>query len=73
MVRGAVMHNFMEPLKVESLKLKPLREGEIVVKVVGERRLPLRSLGRAGEAARTAAGRARPRRAPASSKRSARA
>jgi S-(hydroxymethyl)glutathione dehydrogenase/alcohol dehydrogenase len=34
MVRGAVMHNFMEPLKVESLKLKPLREGEIVVKMV---------------------------------------
>jgi len=34
MVRGAVMHNFMEPLKIESLKLKPLREGEIVVKLV---------------------------------------
>ena len=33
MVRGAVMHNFMEPLKIESLKLKPLREGEIVVKL----------------------------------------
>jgi S-(hydroxymethyl)glutathione dehydrogenase/alcohol dehydrogenase len=27
------MHNFMEPLKIESLKLKPLREGEIVVKL----------------------------------------
>ena len=34
MVKGAVMHNFMEPLKIESLKLKPLREGEIVVKMV---------------------------------------
>ncbi|MCC6849018.1 MAG: Zn-dependent alcohol dehydrogenase [Deltaproteobacteria bacterium] len=34
MVKGAVMHNFMEPLKVESLKLKPLREGEIAVKMV---------------------------------------
>ena len=34
MVKGAVMHNFMEPLKVESLKLKAPREGEIVVKMV---------------------------------------
>lgn len=33
MVRGAVMHNFMEPLVVEQLTLKPLREGEIVVKM----------------------------------------
>jgi len=33
MVRAAVMHNFMEPLKIESLTLKPLREGEIVVKL----------------------------------------
>ena len=33
MVRGAVMHNFMEPLKIESLTLKPLREGEIIVKL----------------------------------------
>lgn len=34
MVKGAVMHNFMEPLKIESLKQKPLREGEIAVKMV---------------------------------------
>src|SRR6185369_9077758 len=34
MVKGAVMHNFMEPLKVESLQLKPLREGEVAVKMV---------------------------------------
>jgi S-(hydroxymethyl)glutathione dehydrogenase/alcohol dehydrogenase len=34
MVKGAVMYNFMEPLRVESLKLKAPREDEIVVKLV---------------------------------------
>ncbi len=34
MAKGAVMHNFMEPLKIETLKLKAPREGEIVVKMV---------------------------------------
>ena len=34
MVKGAVMHGFMEPLKIESLKLKAPRDGEIVVKMV---------------------------------------
>jgi len=34
MVKGAVMHNFMEPLRVESLKLKAPRADEIVVKLV---------------------------------------
>jgi S-(hydroxymethyl)glutathione dehydrogenase/alcohol dehydrogenase len=33
MVKAAVMYNFMEPLKVESLKLKAPREDEIVVKL----------------------------------------
>jgi S-(hydroxymethyl)glutathione dehydrogenase/alcohol dehydrogenase len=33
MVKGAVMYNFNEPLRVESLTLKPPREGEVVVKV----------------------------------------
>jgi len=34
MVKGAVMYNFFEPLKVESLKLKAPREDEVVVKLV---------------------------------------
>ena len=34
MVKGAVMNNFNEPLKIESLTLKPPREDEVVVKVV---------------------------------------
>jgi NDMA-dependent alcohol dehydrogenase len=34
MVKAAVMYNFMEPLKVESLKLKAPREDEVVVKLV---------------------------------------
>jgi NDMA-dependent alcohol dehydrogenase len=34
MVKGAVMYNFMEPLKVEELKLRAPREDEIVVKLV---------------------------------------
>ncbi len=34
MVKGAVMHNFMEPLRIESLKLKAPREDEVVVKLV---------------------------------------
>ena len=33
MVKAAVMYNFMEPLRVESLKLKAPREDEIVVKL----------------------------------------
>jgi S-(hydroxymethyl)glutathione dehydrogenase / alcohol dehydrogenase len=34
MVKGAVMYAFNEPLKVESVKLKPPREDEVVVKLV---------------------------------------
>jgi S-(hydroxymethyl)glutathione dehydrogenase/alcohol dehydrogenase len=34
MVKAAVMYNFMEPLRVESLKLKAPREDEVVVKLV---------------------------------------
>ena len=34
MVKGAVMHSFNEPLRVESMTLKPPREDEVVVKVV---------------------------------------
>jgi S-(hydroxymethyl)glutathione dehydrogenase/alcohol dehydrogenase len=34
MVKGAVMHAFNEPLKIESMTLKPPREDEVVVKVV---------------------------------------
>jgi S-(hydroxymethyl)glutathione dehydrogenase/alcohol dehydrogenase len=34
MVKAAVMFNFMEPLRVESLKLKSPREDEVVVKMV---------------------------------------
>ena len=33
MVRGAVLYNFNEALKIESLELKPPREDEVVVKV----------------------------------------
>jgi len=33
MVKAAVMYNFMEPLRVESLKLKAPREDEVVVKL----------------------------------------
>jgi S-(hydroxymethyl)glutathione dehydrogenase/alcohol dehydrogenase len=33
MVRGAVLYNFHEPLKVESLELKPPRADEVLVKV----------------------------------------
>ncbi len=33
MVKAAVMYNFMEPLKIESLKVKSPREDEIVVKM----------------------------------------
>lgn len=33
MIKGAVMHNFMEPLVIESLTLKAPREGEVVVKM----------------------------------------
>src|SRR5262245_5107347 len=34
MVKGAVMHGFFEPLRTESMTLKPPREDEVVVKVV---------------------------------------
>ena len=34
MVKGAVMYNFMEPLRVESLKLKAPRVDEVVVRLV---------------------------------------
>jgi S-(hydroxymethyl)glutathione dehydrogenase/alcohol dehydrogenase len=34
MVKAAVMHNFNEPLKIESMTLKPPREDEVVVKVM---------------------------------------
>ena len=33
MVKGAVMYNFNEPLKIESLKLKAPREDEVVVQL----------------------------------------
>lgn len=34
MVKAAVMHNFNEPLKIETLSIKPPREDEVIVKVV---------------------------------------
>jgi S-(hydroxymethyl)glutathione dehydrogenase/alcohol dehydrogenase len=34
MVKGAVMHNFNEPLRIEMMTLKPPREDEVLVKVV---------------------------------------